>query len=197
MTQTKTRFTTIEEYAALDSSVLPEGRYELVDGALIELPAESDLNVIIAGFLFATLLQFTPHYLIRQKTEIFVSYRRVTSRFPDLMVLSEAGFAALEGASRSVIKTEMPAPRLVIEVVSPGAPGGENYDRDYVEKPHEYAARGIAEFWQVDPERAVVAVLTLREGTYQSRQFRDNERILSPSFPDLQLTANQVLRAGR
>ncbi|NJN49181.1 MAG: hypothetical protein HC805_04565 [Alkalinema sp. RL_2_19] len=43
----------------------------------------------------------------------------------------------------------MPVPQLVVEVVSPGEPGEKNYDRDYVEKRCEYAARGIAEYWIV------------------------------------------------
>jgi Uma2 family endonuclease len=51
MTQAKLRFTTLEEYAALDPSDLPEGQFELVNGEIIELPSESDPNVEIAGFL--------------------------------------------------------------------------------------------------------------------------------------------------
>lgn len=194
MTQAKPRFRTLEEYAALDPSDLPEGNYELVDGEIIELPAESDLNVVIAGFLFSVFLQFTQHYLIRRGTEIFVSSRSVTSRFPDLMVLSEQGAAALDGARRSAVTREMPTPKLAIEVVSPS---DQNHDRDYIEKPQEYAARGIPEFWQVDPERAVVRVLNLCEGSYQVREFRGSDAIASLTFPILQLTAEQILRAGR
>ena len=144
--------------------------------------------------------QQIPYYLIRRGTEIFVSSRTVSSRYPDLMVLSEEGQSALEGAKRSAVTINMPAPALVIEVVSPGEPGDKrNYDRDYVDKPKEYAARGIPEFWQVDPtpDRAVVIVLSLKDGAYQSREFRGRDRVLSPTFPDLQLTAEQILRAGR
>ncbi|MDW8199678.1 MAG: Uma2 family endonuclease [Cyanobacteriota bacterium SKYGB_h_bin112] len=36
-----------------------------------------------------------------------------------------------------------------MEVVSPGA---DNRNRDYCYKHTEYAARGIAEYWIVDPE---------------------------------------------
>ncbi|BAU11519.1 hypothetical protein LEP3755_20180 [Leptolyngbya sp. NIES-3755] len=194
MTQAKPRFRTLEEYAALDSSELPEGHYELVDGEIIELPPECDLNVVIAGFLFSVFLQFTPHYLIRRGTEIFVSSRSVTSRFPDLMVLNEEGATALDGAKRSSVTHEMPTPELVIEIVSPG---DKNYDRDYIEKPQEYAARGIPEFWRIDPGRAVVTVLSLNGEAYQSRDFRGNDPIASHTFPNLQLTAEQILKAGR
>ena len=193
MIQAKNRFKTIEEYVALDSSELPEGRYELVDGEIIELPAESDPNVEIAIVLTVLLAQVVSPRLIRRGTEIFVTSRSVTSRFPDLVVLSEEGRAAIRGAKRSAITREMPAPQLVVEVVSPGEPGDDNYDRDYVEKPEEYAARGIPEYWQLDRHRAVVNVLYLKDGTYHSRSFRENEQIVSKIFPDLQLTAEEVL----
>lgn len=191
MTQAKPRFTTLEEYAALDPSELPEGRYELINGEIIELPAESDLNVEIASFLFSVLLQFMPHYLIRRGTEIFVSSRAVTSRYPDLVILSEEGRAAIKGAKRSAITREMPAPKLVVEVVSPG---DQNHTRDYAEKTQEYAARGIPEFWQIDPGKAVVTVLALQDGAYRAREFQGSDRIISPTFPDLQLTAAQILQ---
>ena len=198
MTQAKQRFRTIEQYAALDPSDLPEGNYELVDGVIVEMGAESDQNLEIVALLFSVLPQFVPYYLLRKGTEINVP-SRLTSRYPDLMVLTEDTRAAMKRDKRSLVALDMPAPALVVEVVSPGKPGSDNYDRDYVEKPKEYAARGIPEFWQVDPnpDRAVVIVLTLKKGAYQSREFRGSDRVVSPTFPDLKLTAEQILRAGR
>ena len=198
MTQAKQRFRTIEQYAALDPSDLPEGNYELVDGVIVEMGAESDQNLEIVALLFTVLPQFIPYYLLRKGTEINVP-GRLTSRYPDLMVLTEDTRAAMKRDKRSLVALDMPTPALVIEVVSPGKPGSDNYDRDYVEKPKEYAARGIPEFWQVDPnpDRAVVIVLTLKKGAYQSKEFRGSEKVVSPTFPDLKLTAEQILRAGR
>ena len=198
MTQAKQRFRTIEQYAALDPSDLPEGNYELVDGVIVEMGAESDQNLEIVALLFSVLPQFVPYYLLRKGTEINVP-SRLTSRYPDLMVLTEDTRAAMKRDKRSLVALDMPTPALVVEVVSPGKPGSDNYDRDYVEKPKEYAARGIPEFWQVDPspDRAVVIVLTLKDGAYQSREFRGSDRVISPTFPELQLTAEQILRAGR
>lgn len=128
MTQGKPRFRTLEEYAALDPSDPPEGHYELVDGEMIELPTESDLNLLIATFLTVMLSQQTPYYLIRRGAEVFVSSRSVTRRYPDLLVLSEAGFAVLEGARRSRVTLDMPPPQLVIEIASPGELGRDNYE---------------------------------------------------------------------
>lgn len=196
MTQAKSRFRTFEEYAALDPSELPECNYELVDGAIVEMGAENDGNVLIAGFLFSVLLQFVPHYLLRRGTEIRVSSTLVTSRYPDLMVVTEEIHQALKRDRRSLIELDMPAPRLVVEVVSPGEPGSNNYDRDYVEKPKEYAKRGIPEFWLVDPLREVVLVLSLVGNTYKAAEFRGSDRIQSQTFQALSLTAQQVLSAG-
>lgn len=195
MTQTKQRLT-IEEFLTYDDGT--DTRYELVDGVLVEMGAESTINTLIAGFLFATFLQLgIPAYQIGFKQWIAVSDSTATARDPDLIVHSEASFAAIEGSSQAIVKAGMPNPLLVIEVVSPGDPGDDNYNRDYVEKPKEYATRGIPEFWQIDPSRSVVAVLTLKDGNYQSREFRGDSRVVSPTFPNLQLTADQLLRAGR
>jgi len=195
MTQTQIRpRLTFEEYLAYDDGT--DTRYELVNGVLVEMPTESEINVVISSFLFALLLPLVPYYRLRQKTEIAVSSRSVTSRCPDLMVLTEAGVRALKGATQSVVMPDMPVPALVIEVVSPGKPGSDNYDRDYVDKRQEYAARAIPEYWLIDPMRAVVLVLSLIGGTYKAVEFRGDDRLESPTFPTLSLTAHQILTAG-
>lgn len=51
-----------------------------------------------------------------------------------------------------------------------------------MEKPKEYAARGIPEFWQVDPSRAMVTVLKLEGGAYQAREFRGSDLVVSHTF---------------
>jgi Uma2 family endonuclease len=196
MTQAQSRFRSFEEYAALDPSELPEGNYELVNGAIVEMGAENLQNVEIASFLFSVLLQFVPSYLLHRGTEIAVSSRWVTYRFPDLMVLTEETRAAMKRDRRSLIDWDMPVPRLVVEVVSPGEPGSNNYDRDYLEKPQEYSQRGIPEVWLVDPSREVVLVLSLVGDTYTTTAFRGEDRLGSTEFPQLDLTAQQILRGG-
>ena len=197
MTQAKPRFRTIEEYLDYDDGT--DTRYELVDGELVELPTESWDAGTISLYLLAQLLSFVPFYLIRHKdTEITVTGASAKARIPDLMVVTETTAIAMTGQKGLIPLTTQP-PIFVVEVVSPGKPGEDNYERDYVEKPKEYAARGIPEFWQIDPNegRDVVIVLTLKDGAYQSREFRGSEKVVSPTFPDLQLTADQILRAGR
>ena len=186
---------TLEEYLDYDDGT--DTRYELVDGVLVEMGAESTLNTQIAVFL---LLQFAglgvPIYCLANKHKIAVTSRQATAREPDLIVHSEESAAAIAGQSQALLPVDMPAPALVVEVVSPGEAGTDNYDRDYIEKRAEYAARGIAEYWIVDPSRAVVLVLTL-SGHYQEQKFTGDREILSSAFPNLTLTAAQILTAGK
>jgi Uma2 family endonuclease len=88
----------------------------------------------------------------------------------------------------------MPPPALVVEVVSPGK---VNEDRDYRYKRSEYAARGIPEYWIVDPSKVQVTVLILIDGLYEESIFKGHDLITSITFPSLTLTAAQVLEAGK
>jgi Uma2 family endonuclease len=191
---------TLEEYLNYNDGT--DTQYELVNGELIVMPPESDLNQRIVMFLLSHFLQQgIPFYRLRIGAEIVVSGSRATTRLPDLMVLSEELTTALEGASRSTIMIDMPPPQLVVEVVSPGR---ENADRDYRYKRSEYAARGIAEYWIVDPSASLrvnpiqqrVTVLEWVEGLYEERVFQGNQQIISPMLPDLDLTSERVINAG-
>jgi Uma2 family endonuclease len=131
---------TLEEYLAYDDGT--DSRYELVDGQLVALPTESDLNNRIVSFLFAYFLQLgIPFYCLRIGAQIAVSGARATARQPDLMVLSEETAAELRGATHCLISHDMPPPVLVVEVVSP-----KQADRDYRYKRTEYAGRHIPEY---------------------------------------------------
>ncbi|MEQ8756295.1 MAG: Uma2 family endonuclease [Coleofasciculus sp. G1-WW12-02] len=183
---------TLEEYLNYNDGT--DTQYELVNGELIVMPPESDLNQRIVMFLLSHFLQQgIPSYRLRIGAEIVVSGSRATTRLPDLMVLSEELATALEGASRSTIIIDMPPPQLVVEVVSPGR---ENSDRDYRYKRSEYAARGIAEYWIVDPLQQRVTVLEWVEGLYEERVFQGNQQIISPMLPDFDLTSERVINAG-
>ncbi len=195
MTIAKNRLMTLEEYLDYDDGT--DARYELIDGILVEMSAEADINIVIESFLFSIFLQFVPSYLIRQGTEIAVEGRYANTRCPDLIVLTEAGAAALEGSRCSIVMFEMPAPALAIEVVCSSDTNKISRQRDYGRKRTEYAQRGIVEYWIIDPIEGVVLVLTLVDGAYQERKFTDDELLVSPNFPDLALSAKRVLAAGR
>jgi Uma2 family endonuclease len=178
---------TFEEFLAYDDGT--DNLYELENEELIQMPYESELNRRIAMFLLAYFLQKgIPFYRLSMKTEITVYSRQVGVRSPDLIVFSEELATVMAGATRSLILMDMPPPLLVVEVVSPNQ---EN--RDYRYKRSEYAARGIAEYWIVDPIAQKVTILEWVEGFYDERVYEGETAIASSIFPDLQLTAAQIL----
>jgi Uma2 family endonuclease len=66
----------------------------------------------------------------------------------------------------------------------------------------------IEEYWIVDylalagksfignPKQPTISIYSLVEGEYQIRQFRESERIISPTFPEFNFTAEQIFNAG-
>jgi Uma2 family endonuclease len=190
MLQTKPHFQSFEEYLEYDDGT--DCLYELFNGELIEVPPESGANFQIATFL---LLQFAA----------MVGYRRVRghglelevrgeprNRFPDLTIIRQEHIQQL--ARRNTVRLSMAAPILVVEVVSPGE---LQQNRDYVAKRNQYQDIGIPEYWLIDPAPQTITVLQLQAGVYvEVGVFRNADRILSPQFPDLTLTAEQVLSAS-
>jgi Uma2 family endonuclease len=188
MTVTTSRMTLADFLACDDGS---DQRYELENGEMILMPAESDINQRIASFLFVLFFGLgIPSYRLRIGLEVVVSSTRVGVRLPDLAVLAEEGAKELAGATRSMVSMDMPAPLLLVEVVSKG-----QEKRDYRYKRSEYAARGVAEYWIVDPLAAQVTILELVDGFYEEKEFKDVDRLISTVFPELDLTASQTLQA--
>jgi Uma2 family endonuclease len=188
MTVATAKKMTFEEFLNYDDGT--DALYELENGELIPMPSESELNCRIAMFLVACFLKLgIPYYRLRMKTEMAVNSRQVGVRVPDVVVLSEELVKIMEGATRSLILMDMPPPVLVVEVVSPNQ---EN--RDYRYKRSEYAARGIAEYWIVDPIAQKVTVLEWVEGFYDEQVYMGDQDIVSPLFADMKLTVAEVLQ---
>jgi Uma2 family endonuclease len=193
MTQAKPKFATFAEYLSYSSEL--EGRFQLIDGELVELPPESEGNDWIALVLRDLLVQVVKRRLIRLgKCEIQVPIlqkRDTQNRFPDLVILREEHLQLTQ--RRLTITLDMPPPRLVVEVVSPGR---TNRDRDYINKRSQYAAIGVDEYWIVDPQAQTVLVLSLAGEEYQEvGQFCGKEAIVSIAFAELALTVEQVFQA--
>ncbi|MGA1263190.1 MAG: Uma2 family endonuclease [Prochlorothrix sp.] len=188
----------MELEAFFDYTAEKNSLYELEDGEPIEMPLESELNRRIATFLLVYFAQLgvAPHCL-SLKTEVVVSGAGPTVQVPDLLVLSEVLAEVLAGATRSTVLPEMPPPRLVVEVVSPGK---KNRDRDYRYKRSQYGARGIGEYWIVDPVEGCITVLIWVEGLYEEEVYGEDAVIQSPFLQALGATAGlpvrQVLTAG-
>jgi Uma2 family endonuclease len=183
---------TFEEYLAYEDDT--DNRYELIDGELVILPPESEPNNAIVSYLFLVLVNSgIPWRCIKTHScEIQVPILRegdAANRYPDLVILQPEHI--LLTATRLTITQTMPPPQLVVEVVSPGRVGR---DRDYISKRDQYAARSIPEYWIVDPQEEIVAVLRLESGEYvEVGTFQGEQTLVSPTFPQLNLTAGQVL----
>ena len=194
---------TLAEYLDYDDGT--DTRYELEDGVLVDMSGENPLNPCIAVmllFLFSRLGIAEQLLAIGHQVEVRSTY--ATCRQPDLIVHTPESYAAILSGVR-VLNLGTPSPLLVVEVASSTLTDGKSRKRDYEHKPREYADglgptgghRGILEMWIVDPDRAWVQVGTLIEGKYQFEIFTGEQMIKSPNFPALNLTAIQVLHAGR
>ena len=181
-------YLTFEDYLAYDDGT--DRRYELVDGVLVEMPPESFENNTIATTILLELAKHFPAALLGHKdTEIEITGRRARCRIPDVLVHTEDSAAALAGAPRATLTRDMPPPALVIEVVSPGQ---ANRDRDYRYKHTEYAARGIAEYWIVDPETRQVTLCQWVSGQYEDQVYSGEEILQSIVVPGFGLTTAAI-----
>jgi Uma2 family endonuclease len=192
--ETTEKIMSLEEFLNYDDST--DACYELEDGRLLLMPSESEINRRIACFLFAYFIQLgVPFSRLTMKTELAVMGSRATVRVPDLMVLTETLAQVMEGASRSLIKIDMPPPQMVVEVVSPGQ---ENQQRDYRYKRSQYQARGISEYWIIDPIQQQITIFSLVTGLYEQAIFTGDMVICSSLLSEYNqqspLTASQLLQ---
>jgi len=166
--------------------------YELEDGELIQMASESEINLQIGMFLLSYLfrLGFSAGAL-RRDVEIVVPCKEVNVRIPDLIVRSKELSERMKGQKRSLITLDMPPPALVVEVVSPN-----QAKRDYEDKRSEYCARGIPEYWIIDPILQKVTVLYLKDDSYQEQIFKEDQPIVSLLLGKLELTAKELLKGG-
>jgi Uma2 family endonuclease len=172
--------------------------YELVQGELKPMALGTGLHGKITRFLddcFNAEIQRTAQPLTSQRFAVGIQSPRGnrwdTCRIPDITVLPIAQWDAMEDRE-AVIRAHDSPPSLVVEVVS-----SSTVITDYRTKRTEYAVLDISEYWIVDSTQSMVTVCILNEGAYDDQIFRGQEAIVSITFPNLQLTAQHILRAGR
>jgi Uma2 family endonuclease len=178
-----------------------EGRYELVNGEMVRiLPIR--LHETLAEFLSDAFKDEVK----RLKLNYWVSGRIVVrtltpngkeqGRNPDVSVVDKTVWDSAPFAYSALIEPL----QLAVEIVS------TNWEDDYIDKLDEYQRLGISEYWIVDylalgsrnylgnPKEPTVFVYLLDEdGVYQMTAYRRSDRIISRTFPELALTAEQVL----
>ena len=197
ITPTKKKVT-FEEYLSYDDGT--NKRYELVDGKLFEMPPASFLHSDIIDFIADCFKAIARQYKldIKVKTgDVGVRTGMNSSRIPDISVIDGQVWKSYRRDKSAVIEDGL---MLAVEVVSPG---GEQIERDYTEKVTEYQNTGIPEYWIVDPIEQKITVLVLDKGSYTKTVFsgddalREGTRsvIASPTFPELKVTAEEILSA--
>ena len=178
MLYTKSHQYTLEEYLNC-TDIIHDRHYELENGQIREMPPESWQNLQIVMYLITEITKVIPYQRVTNKAEIIISGSRVTARVPDLIVLTREGAAELAQYKRSTITLDMPPPLLVVEVVSPGK---QNRDCDYRYKRSEYAARGIAHYWIIDPQAKKFICLELVDGLYEE-VLEDSQEVIFRERP--------------
>lgn len=192
---------TFEEFLAWK----PENKlYELHRGTPIEMQSTGKHEEVI-GFLGAELtlearrLQL-PYFIPKQA--LIQIPDQTTAYCPDILLLNRNALSDEPLWQKASTVTQAATISLVIEVVS------TNWRDDYGYKLTAYEALEIPEYWIADylglggvrhigsPKQPTLSVYMLVEGEYQVQQFRGAERVQSRLFPDLQLTAAQIFRAG-
>jgi Uma2 family endonuclease len=80
---------------------------------------------------------------------------------------------------------------LVVEIVSP-----DNPERDTEEKPLDYAATGIPEYWIVNPLTATISVLVLEGESYAEHGlFHRGDQATSKLLEGFSVSVDEVLDA--
>jgi Uma2 family endonuclease len=185
MIATQQKIYTFAEYLNYHDSA--DIKYELFNGELIPMPPASGFHALILAFLYDYLMAEIKRLSLTWKVmpaTVGIRTDKAKSRIPDLMILTAEQCQEIKTMTTAVI--EFP-PVLVIEIVSPG-----NADDDYRYKRSEYAVRGIPEYWIVDPMELKISVLTLVSGFYELAEFSSEDKIISGTFPDLNLTPKMV-----
>ncbi|MFN7500546.1 MAG: Uma2 family endonuclease [Dolichospermum sp.] len=181
-----------------------DGIYELVNGEIVKVEA------IRARKNVARYLMFGFHDEIRRLQLDYIVdkdivIRTVTNRGdqrgrnPDVSVVS----ASLWNSNVTTYGALIDAIQLAVEVTS------TNWEDDYIDKLEEYENLGIKEYWIVDylaiasrsylgnPKIPTVFVYELIDGKYQVKAFTGTEKIISPTFSELNVTVEEVIKASQ
>ena len=178
-----------------------DGRYELVNGEIIEMNAtrnHDDVADFTSDSFKDEIKRLSLNYVVKNTAVI----RTVTKagieqgRRPDVSVIDRD----LWRSNRSAYSALREPIQLAVEVTS------TNWEDDYIDKLDEYRSLGIREYWIVDylaigsreflgnPKVPTIFVYLLdAEGNYQRTAFKGSEQIVSRTFPELTLTAEEVM----
>lgn len=180
-------------------------RYELHKGVIIEMPPPTGEHEKVVGFIAHKLTvefdRMNLPYTI-PKTALVKTPSAESAYSPDVLLLNLDNLdnePLFQKQSTVSLAASVP---IVIEVVS------TNWRDDYYNKLRDYEEMGIPEYWIADyaalgarkfignPKQPTIFVCELVDGEYQMTAFQGNTAISSPTFPQLNLTAQQIFNAA-
>ncbi|NER38612.1 MAG: Uma2 family endonuclease [Oscillatoria sp. SIO1A7] len=117
---------------------------------------------------------------------------------PDIIVLNKEIIGAEPRWESESNVENADSVKLIVEVVS------TNWRDDRYNKFRDYEEMGIEEYWIVDyaalgarkfignPKQPTIFVCNLVDGEYRMNQFTEDTAIVSPTFPELSLSAEEI-----
>jgi Uma2 family endonuclease len=183
-----------------------DNRYELIDGEVFDLEPTGSHEEVAALITTKICVQIETAglpWFVLQRGLLRPENIGMTAFRPDVAVIDRSQLTKEMYWSEQSILTLGSSIKFVAEVVS------SNWQNDYSRKVEDYAVLGIPEYWIADhaglggtrhigkPKQPTLSICTLVNGEYEIQQLRGDRIIVSPTFPDLKLTAEQVLKAGR
>ncbi|MDD1427461.1 Uma2 family endonuclease [Dolichospermum sp. ST_sed9] len=177
-------------------------RYELHNGVIVEMNQPlGEHEFIILTLCYSLMKEIIRHnqpYRIAKNA--FVKTPTAESAYcPDILLLNPDNLANEPLWQKECTITQAASVPFIVEVVS------SNWQTDYSNKSTDYELIGIPEYWIIDylgvggrrfignPKLPTLSIYYLIDGEYQVTQFRGDELIISPTFPELNLTAKEVL----
>ena len=184
-----------EDYVSgyFDRAMIPWARFRYSKDGVIEVSGEVLRNVDIAGELYSTFRAEIKRsaldwkcYMNSISLEVELSDKE--ERIPDVMVITKDTHRMIGDESR-IVTFDMPAPILVIEVISPSS-----VKEDLEVKPFEYMHRGVGEYVAIDWRKERVQVWSHTDGkNYNFVEYGAGERMVLNSFPELKLSVDDVI----
>ncbi|WP_017652827.1 Uma2 family endonuclease [Fortiea contorta] len=217
MAQALRKLINFEDFAAWR----PEGRrYELHDGVIVEMAQPTGEHEDIVGFLALEISVDIkrlnlPYYI--PKTVLVKPLEGESAYSPDILIINRPNLVNEPLWKKESTVSQSASIPLVIEVVSTAVASSRetrpthclsNWRDDYYKKLADYEAIGIPEYWIIDyaalgarkfignPKEPTISIYQLIDGEYQVTQFRNSDRIVSSTFPEFNLTAEQIFQAG-
>ena len=173
-----------------DPSLIPWQRYRYSGTGVVEVSGEAIRNVEVAQNLFLLVLAQAKDYVVYMNSiSVEVERSQKEERIPDLIVINKETRQQIGDESR-LITLAMPAPILVVEVISPSS-----VKEDLEDKPFEMMERGVGEYVSIDWRKESVQVWSYTgDGkNYNFCEYHSGERVLLKSFPALVITVDEMI----